>query len=90
MKSFKETKIIGIDHGYGNMKTANHRFKTGISAYDSEPLFTADMLTFNGRYTLFLNMRIKDFPATIPTVPIFSVCSTILKWVRSVPSSATN
>lgn len=50
MKSFKETKIIGIDHGYGNMKTANHCFKTGISTYDSEPLFTADMLTFNGKY----------------------------------------
>ncbi len=45
MKSFRETKIIGIDHGYGNMKTANHCFKTGISAYDSEPLFTAEMLT---------------------------------------------
>ena len=44
MKSFRETKIIGIDHGYGNMKTANHCFKTGISTYDSEPLFTADML----------------------------------------------
>ena len=52
MKSFKETKIIGIDHGYGNMKTANHCFKTGISAYDSEPLFTADMLTYNGNYDL--------------------------------------
>ena len=52
MKSFRETKIIGIDHGYGNMKTANHCFKTGISTYDSEPLFTADMLTFNGRYYL--------------------------------------
>lgn len=52
MKSFKETKIIGIDHGYGNMKTANHCFKTGISTYGSEPLFTADMLTFNGKYYL--------------------------------------
>ena len=43
MKSFRETIIIGIDHGYGNMKTANHCFKTGISAYESEPLFTADL-----------------------------------------------
>ena len=46
MKTNKNTKIIGIDHGYGNMKTANRCFKTGISAYDSEPLFTADMLTY--------------------------------------------
>ena len=34
------------------MKTANHCFKTGISTYGSEPLFTADMLTFNGKYYL--------------------------------------
>ena len=52
MKTNKNTKIIAIDHGYGNMKTANHCFKTGISAYDSEPLFTADMLTYNGKYYL--------------------------------------
>ena len=30
MKTIKNTKIIGIDHGYGNMKTANHCFKTGM------------------------------------------------------------
>ena len=50
MKTIHNTKIMGIDHGYGNMKTANHCFKTGISAYDSEPLFTADMLVHGGRY----------------------------------------
>ena len=44
MKSIGNTKIIGVDHGYGNMKTANHCFPTGIDAYDSEPLFTRDML----------------------------------------------
>ncbi len=52
MKNFNTSKIIGIDHGYGNIKTANHCFKTGISAYDSEPLFTAEMLTYNGQYYL--------------------------------------
>lgn len=44
MKTIHNTKIIGIDHGYGNMKTANCCFSTGITAYDHEPLFTADML----------------------------------------------
>ena len=44
MKSFNTSKIIGIDHGYGNMKTANFCFPTGIIAYDSEPLFTACLL----------------------------------------------
>lgn len=52
MKNFNTTKIIGIDHGYGNMKTANFCFPTGIMAYDSEPLFTADMLSFSGKYYL--------------------------------------
>ena len=52
MKSFKDKIIIGIDHGYGNIKTANHCFKTGITAHDSEPLFTKDMLVYNGRYYL--------------------------------------
>ena len=52
MKSYKDKIIIGIDHGYGNIKTANHCFKTGITTHDSEPLFTKDMLTYNGKYYL--------------------------------------
>ena len=42
--------IIGVDHGYGNIKTANHIFKAGIAGYDHEPLFTSDMLVCGGRY----------------------------------------
>jgi plasmid segregation protein ParM len=52
MKTINNTKIIGIDHGYGNMKTANYCFKTGIVAYDFEPLFTKDMLVYDSRYYL--------------------------------------
>lgn len=52
MKTIHNTKIIGIDHGYGNMKTANCCFPTGITAYDHEPLFTADMLVYGRRYYL--------------------------------------
>ena len=52
MKSYKDKIIIGIDHGYGNIKTANHCFKTGITTHDSEPLFTKDMLIYNGKYYL--------------------------------------
>ena len=52
MKRFKDKIIIGIDHGYGNIKTANHCFPTGISAHNSEPLFTKDMLIYNGKYYL--------------------------------------
>ncbi len=52
MKTMNNTKIIGIDHGYGNMKTANFCFKSGIISYDSEPLFTADMLVYDNKYYL--------------------------------------
>ena len=52
MKTMNNTKIIGIDHGYGNMKTANHYFPSGILSFDAEPLFTGDMLTYNGKYYL--------------------------------------
>jgi len=50
MKDFKNKVIIGIDHGYGNIKTANHIFKTGVMEYDVEPLFTKDMLVYGGKY----------------------------------------
>ena len=50
MKDFKNKVIIGIDHGYGNIKTANHIFKTGVMEYDVEPLFTKDMLVYDGKY----------------------------------------
>lgn len=67
MKKFNDVIIIGVDHGYGNIKTANHCFKTGITAYDSEPLFTKDMLVYDGKFYLigeghkeFLPDKIKD------------------------------
>ncbi len=50
MKKLNDAYIIGVDHGYGNIKTANHIFRTGIAGYDHEPLFTGDMLVYGGRY----------------------------------------
>ncbi|MGN0991603.1 MAG: plasmid segregation actin-type ATPase ParM, partial [Candidatus Ventricola sp.] len=35
----KNIQIIGVDAGYGNIKTANTVFATGITAYDHEPMF---------------------------------------------------
>ena len=52
MKQFKDKFIIGIDHGYGNIKTANHTFKAGVAAFDSEPVFQTNMLTYGGKYYL--------------------------------------
>lgn len=52
MKEFKDRFIIGIDHGYGNIKTANHVFKTGVAASDTEPVFGTNVLLYNDRYYL--------------------------------------
>ena len=50
MKKFNETYVIGIDHGYGNMKTANCCFPTGVMKSDTEPTFVSDLLVWNGKY----------------------------------------
>jgi len=42
--------IIGVDHGYGNIKTAHGCFKTGVAAYDQEPTFKGNLLVYDGRY----------------------------------------
>ena len=52
MKDCNGFKIIGVDHGFGNMKTVSHCFPTGLLRYDSEPLFTKDLLIYDGEYYL--------------------------------------
>ena len=46
MKQFNDITIIGIDQGYGNMKTANTIFPTAITAYDTAPMFKGDVLEY--------------------------------------------
>ena len=50
MKKMNKTYLIGIDHGYGNMKTANCCFPTGVVKSDTEPTFVSDLLVWNGKY----------------------------------------
>ena len=38
------TKIIGIDHGYGNIKSASTVTPSGILKYDTEPIFSGNVL----------------------------------------------
>jgi plasmid segregation protein ParM len=52
MKNFNNTIIIGIDHGYGNIKTATCCFKTGVTAYDKEPTFKENLLIWQDQYYL--------------------------------------
>lgn len=67
MKDMNGVKIIAVDQGYGNIKTANHCFPTGILPCDGEPLFGADTLVYDGKYYLigeghkeFLPDKVKD------------------------------
>lgn len=50
MKDFNGTKIIAVDHGYGNIKTANTVTPAGITAYDSPPVFSGNILEHGGKY----------------------------------------
>ena len=50
MRELRNTKIIAVDYGYGNMKTANTVTPTGIKAYKTEPIFTGNILEYNGIY----------------------------------------
>lgn len=42
--------IIGLDHGYGNMKTAHTCFQTGVTRHDREPTFKSNLLFYDGKY----------------------------------------
>ena len=42
--------VIGVDHGFGNIKTAHCCFRTGVTAYDKKPIFTSEMLVYDGKY----------------------------------------
>ena len=50
MERHNDTIIIAVDHGYGNMKTANHCFPSGILAHEGEPTFPDNLLYYEGRY----------------------------------------
>jgi len=42
--------IIGIDHGYGNIKTAHCCFRTGVAVYDKEPTFKNNLLIYENKF----------------------------------------
>ena len=42
--------ILGLDHGYGNIKTAHACFPAGVLAYDREPTFKSNLLVYEGKY----------------------------------------
>ena len=42
--------ILGVDHRYGNIKTAHTCFPAGVIAHDREPTFKNNLLVYDGRY----------------------------------------
>lgn len=62
MKEYQGARIIGIDNGYGNIKTANCCFPAGLTAYDTEPVFKDELLVYGGRYYL-IGTGHKEFTA---------------------------
>ena len=52
MRNLHNIRIIAVDHGYGNVKTANTITPTGIKAYPTKPIFGGDILEYAGTYYL--------------------------------------
>ena len=46
-------KIIGVDTGYGQVKSANTVTKSAVTVYDSPPIFSGNTLEYNGKYYRF-------------------------------------
>lgn len=42
--------LLGIDHGYGNMKTRHAVFKSGVKCYTTEPAIASNVLVYDGKY----------------------------------------
>ena len=66
MIKFNDTFIIGIDHGYGNLKTANTVTPSGVKIHESEPPFKKDVLEYDGKY-ICIGENHKSFTAVKTT-----------------------
>jgi len=42
--------IIGVDHGYGNMKTAHKAFRTGVECMDEEPIVSKNFVKYKDKF----------------------------------------
>lgn len=60
--TFNGTTIMGIDHGYGNIKTARTIFPSSAVKSNSEPAYSNDYLEYDGFYYLLGEER-KGFVA---------------------------
>ena len=50
MINFNSTCIVGVDLGYGNIKTSRTIFPTGLTAHNTEPVFSGKILQFASNF----------------------------------------
>ena len=51
MQKYNSIKtIIGLDHGYGNMKTAHRIFRTGVECFEEEPIVSMNYIKYKDKY----------------------------------------
>ncbi len=55
-----ESLILAVDHGYGNIKTANTVFSNGIVKRETEPVISTDYLMYDGDFYV-LDQGYKNF-----------------------------
>ena len=58
-------EVIGIDHGWSQMKTVHEVFSSGVEEILSEPAFFDDVLEYDGKY-----YKIGTKSYTVSTAPI--------------------
>ena len=51
------TLILGIDHGYGNIKTAHRVFPTALIKSEKAPTFMTDISTLSGKVIRALSLK---------------------------------
>lgn len=51
---------IGLDHGYGNIKTAHRVFQTGIECYDEEPIVSTNYVKYRDKYYVIGESHVLD------------------------------
>ena len=42
--------IIGLDHGYGNIKTGHRIFRTGVECFEEEPIVSMNYIKYKDKY----------------------------------------
>mgnify|MGYP002508334654 CR=1 FL=1 len=42
--------IVGVDHGYGNMKTAHRVFRTGVECMEEEPIVSKNFVKYKSKF----------------------------------------